>query len=328
MKVLITREIPRSGTDILNDAGLELDYRKGPPLTDSELKLAIKDVDAILPVIPDIITKEVIDAAGENLKIIAAYSVGYDHIDVKHATQKGIYVANTPGDKTVKSVAEHALALMLSLGTKLVDSDQFCRDGKYKYWDPMGFLGTRMVGKTLGIIGFGRIGKSLARMAHGLDMKILYNNIERCELEEKELGAKCVDVEELLQKSDFVSLHVDLNETTRHLISEQQFHLMKPEAILINTARGPVINEEALVKALKAGIIQGAGLDVFEHEPEIHQELLKIPNVILTPHIASGTREVRIQMANLAAQNIVDVLVDNKAPTHLVNKEIVAKILL
>jgi len=328
-KILITREIPRAGINLLKQhPELELDYRCGPPLSEKELLDSISGVDAILPVIPDKITKEVIDAAGKNLKIISTYSVGYDHIDVDYATSKGIFVGNTPGDKTTKSVAGHALAMILAIGNKLVDADEYCKQGKYKYWEPMKFLGTRTTDKTLGIIGFGRIGKHLARMAVGLEMKVLYNDKIKLSVEEEnKLKVTYSTKENLLENSDFVSIHCNLCDDTRHLIGEHEFHLMKPEASLINTSRGAIVNEEALVRALTEGWIQGAGLDVFENEPKIHPGLLKLKNVILTPHVASGTREVRIQMALLATQNIIDVLINNKPPTHLVNKNLISSII-
>lgn len=323
MKLLLTRQIPDSALNLLTKyPEIELDYRQGPPMSEKELLKASKDVDAILPVIPDKITADIINGASK-LKVIATYSVGYDHIDIGAATNNKVYVANTPGDKASRSVAEFAFAMILALGTKLIDADEFCRSKKYKYWNPMDFLGTRTTEKTLGIIGFGRIGQSLAKMVRGLDMKILYNDVKQLPAEVvQELNATFVSLEDLLQNSDFISIHVNLTKETKHLIDTPQFALMKPEAILVNTSRGPVVNEKSLVVALQDKIIQGAGLDVFEDEPKINPKLLKMKNVVLTPHIASATREVRIQMANMAAQNIIDVLINNKPPTHLVNTEL------
>ena len=322
VKVLITRKIPQAGIEILEQQPkLELDYRQGPPLSTEDLKKALKDVDAVIPVIPDKITKEVI-AAGPKLKVIATYSVGYDHIDINAATTKKIYVANTPGDLT-ESVAEHAFALMLSLGRSIVSADKYTRSGKYKYWDPLIFLGPQFNGKTLGIVGFGRIGRHLAKIArNGLNMTILYSDVNRHETEEKETNAKHVSLEELLQNSDVISLNCNYCAETKHLINERTLHLMKPTAYLINTSRGGVIDEKSLAQALKDGVIEGAALDVFEEEPKIHPDLLKMENVILTPHIASATREARIQMARMAAENVVEVLINNRPPINLVNKEL------
>lgn len=320
MKVLITREIPQAGIEILKKyPQLELVYKENlAPLTPQELEQAAKGVDAIIPVIPDQVTKKVLQAAGPNLKIVAAYSVGYDNIDIETAKSMGIYVANTPGDLT-ESVAEHSLALMMALGRHLIASDKFVRDGKYRYWDPMIFLGPKFMGKTLGIIGFGRIGQYFAGICKkGLNMNILYVDEIRKEDKEKELGAELVDMDTLLDKSDVVSIHCNLCEKTIHMIGDKELRKMKPTAYLINTARGQIINEEALCVALRENWIEGAALDVFEDEPKVNPELLSLDNVILTPHIASATREARIQMARMAAANVVEVLINGKPPMNRV----------
>ena len=323
MRVLITRDIPQAGIDLLRQhPELEIDHRKGSPLTEAELKKAIKGVDGIIPVIPDQITKNILEAAGPELKIVAHYAVGYDNIDVESATKLGIYVSNTPGDLT-EAVAEHALALMMAVGRKIVASDSYTREGDYHFWDPMIFLGPKFKGKTLGIVGFGRIGQHFARMCNkGLGMKVLYVDTKKCVDAENETGATKVELDELLNNSDIVSLHVNLTEKTRHMIGEQQLKKMQPDAILINTARGPIINEEALAVALKERWIEGAGLDVFEKEPTVHEDLIKLENVVLTPHIGSATREARIQMSRMAALNIVEVLINKKPPVNLVNTEL------
>jgi glyoxylate reductase len=323
MRVLITRELPQAGLNILRQyRDLELDYRQGPPLSQEKLCEAVKGVDAIVPVIPDQINKKVIDAAGKNLKVIATYSVGFDNIDVYTATKKGIYVANTPGNLT-EAVAEHAFALMMSIARRVPEADRYCRNKKYKYWDPMMLVGSKLSEKTIGIVGFGRIGQHLGRMArYGLNMKILYSDVVAYPEAENLLDAEKVTLDYLLENSDVVSIHCNLCDDTTHLIDTSQFNKMKPLAYLINTARGSIVDESALVTALKEGIIAGAALDVFENEPKIHPELLKMENVILTPHIASATWEARIQMARMAAENVVDVLVNKKAPRYIVNKEL------
>lgn len=327
MRVLITREIPEAGVDLLKEhPDIEIDMRCGPPLSAEEMKKALKGVDAIIPVIPDEITADIIKA-GDKLKIIAAYSVGYDHIDIEAATRQKVYISNTPGDLT-ESVAEHAFALMVAVGRRIVEADKFVRQGDYKYWDPMIFLAPQFSGKTLGIVGFGRIGKHLAKMTkNGLNMDILYKDIKRSEDAEKELGAKFVEMDELLEHSDVISLNCNLSEETRHLIGEKELRKMKPFAYIINTARGPIINEAALVTALEEEWIAGAGLDVFEGEPKLHEGLAELDNVVLTPHIASATREARIQMARMAAENVIDVLIENKAPENIVNKDLTQSLL-
>jgi glyoxylate reductase len=322
MRVLVTREIPRAGIDLLKEhPELELDLRSGAPLPDKELKEAIKGASAIIPVIPDKITDEVLRSAGPSLKVVAHYAVGYDNIDIKAASKLGIYVSNTPGDLT-EAVAEHSLALMMAVGRRVVESDRFTREGDYRYWDPMIFLGPKFKGKTLGIVGFGRIGQHFARMAiNGLSMKILYNDPRKCEDEEFKNAEFC-DLDTLLTNSDVISLHCNLTEDTRHLIGEKEIRKMKPDAIIVNTARGPIINEAILAKALKEGWIEGAGLDVFEREPIVHPDLIQLPNVVLTPHIGSATREARIQMARMAALNVIEVLINKKPPLNLVNKDV------
>ena len=322
MKVLITRKIPRAGITLLEEAGLELDYRKGPPLSEDELKDAIKDVDAIIPVMPDQITREVLEAAGPNLKLVAHYAVGYDNIDIKSAADMGIYVSNTPGDLT-EAVGEHSLALLLASSRHIAAADRFTRSGNYKYWDPMIFLGSQYREATVGIIGLGRIGQCMAKFCkNGFNMNILYFDAQRNEEAEKETGAVFSPLEELLPESDFVSIHVPLLPTTRHLIGMRELKQMKPTAFLVNTSRGPVIDEAALIIALKENWIAGAALDVYEEEPNIRQDLKDLDNVTLTPHIASATRESRIGMARIAAENIIEVLVNKNPPINLVNKDI------
>ena len=326
MKVLITREIPQAGIEILEShPEIQLDYRKGPPLSVPELKKAAKGADAIISVIPDSITEEIIKSAGNQLKLIANYAIGFDNIDLKAATKNNVYVSNTPGDLT-ESIAEHTLALILTVGRHIVQGDKYVRQGEYRYWEPLLFLGPNFRGKTLGIVGFGRIGKKVAYIAkNGLNMDILYVDVCECAAEENTVGAKFVTMDYLLEHSDIVSLHCNLTDKSKHLIGEKEFRKMKPTAFLINTARGPIVDEADLARALKEGWIEGAGLDVFEEEPKIHPELVNLENIVLTPHIASATREARIQMARMAAENVVEVLINKKTPINLVNKEILEK---
>jgi len=301
---------------MLKDAGFEIDYRKGKPLSKEELKEAIQDVVAIVAVIPDQIDKEIIDCA-KNLKIISCFSVGYDNIDYKYAFSKGIITTNTPGDLT-ESVAEHTIGLLLTVSRKIVMADYFVRGGNYKYWDPLNFLGPTLKGKTLGIVGMGRIGRHLAKIAHhGFGMKILYTDSKKCDIDNETESLFC-NLEYVLNNSDFVSLNCLLNEQTRHLIGERELRMMKPTSYLINTSRGAVVDEKALITALKNSIISGAGLDVFEDESNLNPEFYKMQNVVLTPHVASATYEARTEMGYLAAKNIIDYLLKKETPKYQV----------
>ncbi|MCX7716173.1 MAG: D-glycerate dehydrogenase, partial [Endomicrobia bacterium] len=258
----------------------------------------------------------------KNLKIIANYAVGFNNIDVKEATSRKIPVTNTPGVLT-ETTADLAFALLMSVARRIVESDRFLREGKFKGWAPMLFLGNDIYGKTIGIIGFGRIGQAVAKRALGFDMKVLYYDTNRVKPEiEKKYSAIYKSLSELLKESDFISIHVPLTQETYHLISDKEFDLMKPTSYLINTSRGPVVDEKALVRALKNKKIAGAALDVFENEPEVEAELIDMPNTVLVPHIGSATIETRTKMALMAAENIIAVLVENKIPPNIVNPEI------
>ncbi len=325
MKVLITREIPKTAHNILKKhTALTIDSREGAPLSEEELIEAVKDADAMIAVIPDKINEKVL-AAAPNLKLVAHYAVGYDNIDVASATKNGIYVSNTPGNLT-ETVAEFSMALMLAVGKKVVEADQYTRDGHYNYWDPMVFLSATFWGKTIGIVGMGRIGHHLAKIAkNGFNMQVLYHDSQRNDIAEKELGAIYTSMDDLLEKSDFVSLHVPLLPSTHHLITSRELKKMKPTAFLINTSRGPVVEEDALFVALRDKWIEGAAIDVYEKEPQMYKGLRELPNVILTPHIASATREARIQMAKMAADNVVEVLINKRPPLNLVNNDVLGK---
>lgn len=325
MKVLITRKLPQAGINVLHIYAdkLEIDYRQGAPLTQTSLKKAVVGIDALIPDAHDHITKEIIDAAGKNLKVIATNSIGYDHIDTEYATKKGVYIGNTPGNLT-EAIAEHTMALILDVTRNVSFGDRYCRAGEYKFANPMKFMGSRVMKKTLGIIGLGRIGQHLAKIARfGFNMEILYTDIKEHHEAEDILDAKKVNLDQLLEHSDYVSVNCNLTEQTHHLLGEDEFKRMKPLAYLVNTARGAIVNEKALVNALQQGWIAGAGLDVFEDEPKIHPDLIQLDNVVLTPHIASATWEARIQMARMTAENVVDVLINHKPPRYLVNKDLV-----
>jgi glyoxylate reductase len=319
--VFITRTIPGPGIDMLRERGYAVDvYPKDRAPKPRELKklLSKKPYDAVLSLLTDHIDAEVFDVV-PTAKIIANYAIGYDNIDIVEAKKRGIAVTNTPGDYA-HTVAEHSIALMLALTTRLVEADAFVRKGKYHGWSPNLFMGTDIKGKTLGLVGTGRIGELVARMAHGgFGLSIIYHDIVRNERIEKECGAVYVPaLDELLSRSDIVSLHVPLLPSTHHLIDATRLSRMKSSALLINTSRGPVIDESALVTALKDGVIAGAGLDVFEFEPKLARGLVSLKNVVLTPHIASGRESARTDMSRIAAQNIIDVL-DGGTARHIVN---------
>ncbi len=324
MKVFVTREIPKIGLELLEKAGFEINLRGNElPPTKDELVEGVKDADALLCLLTDKISRDVLEA-GKNLKIVSNYAVGYDNIDVDAATELGIIVTNTPGVLT-DATAELAWALLFAVARRIVEADKFTRAGKFKGWHPTLLLGFELKGKTLGIIGAGRIGTAMALKSKGFEMKVLYFSRHRNERLERELGAKMVSLDELLKESDFVSLHVPLTSETFHLIGERELNLMKPTAILINTSRGAVVDEQALIKALQNRRIAGAGLDVFENEPEVPDELKKLENVVITPHIGSATHNARESMALMAAQAIVDVL-NGRIPQNVVNPEVLKKL--
>lgn len=336
-KVFVTRRIPEAGLKLLHDK-VELSINpKNQVLTREELLEGVKDKDGILSLLTDKIDKEVMDQT-PSLKVIANYAVGYDNIDLPEATKRGIFVTNTP-DVLTETVADFTWALFLSCARRIPEADLFSKKGEFVGWDPLLFLGRDVYGKTLGIIGFGRIGQAVARRAIGFSMNVLYYDLMQHEIHQhgscqgethtykayqgtsqKEAFEKA-EFEEILSRSDFISLHVPLTKETYHLIGEKELNMMKPAAFLINTARGPIIDEKALVKALSLKKIAGAALDVFENEPKITEELKVLPNCILAPHIASASLETRAKMAEMAAGNLLAVL-DGKLPPNLVNLEV------
>ena len=286
--------------------------------TKEELIEGIKGADAILSILTDKIDGDVMDAGAPTLKVIANYAVGFDNIDLAAAKKKNLMVTNTPGVLT-NTVAEHTFALMLSIAHRISEADRFARAGRYKAWGPNLLLGTDMSGKTLGIVGLGRIGTRVAMHAvKGFEMKVLYNDPKPNTEFEKEFGAQFVEkLDDMLPHCDFVSIHVPLLDSTRHLMNEARFRIMKRTAYLVNTSRGPIIDEKALAKALGEKVIRGAAIDVFEFEPDIVPELKDLDNVIITPHIASATEETRNKMASMAAENIIEAL-EGRVPPNLV----------
>lgn len=322
MRIFVTRKIPAGALEDLAHSGHEVEVSKFDRiLTPDELIEKGKEHDAILSLLTDKITPEVLDKLGDKVKIISNYAVGFDNINVDAATQRGIVVCNTPCDEVNESVAEMTWALMLALARRVVEADQVTRQGAYKGWEPAIFLGQLLRGKTLGIVGMGRIGGMVAKRAKGFEMKVLYNNRSRDEKAESETGAEFVDMDRLLGESDFLSIHVPLTDETRGMINAEKFGKMKHGAILINTARGPIVKEQDLVEALRDGRLGGAGLDVYENEPTINPELVGMENVIMTPHIASATHEAREAMGRLAVDAILSTFKD-EMPPNIVNKDV------
>lgn len=279
-----------------------------------ELTAAVAQYDAIITLLTEKVDEKILSSAGKQLKIIANYAVGYDNIDVRAATGRGIIVTNTP-DVLTNAVAEHTVALLAALARRIVEADAYLRAGHYQGWRPMLLLGTELTGKTLGVIGSGRIGSEVAQRAkHGFGMKIAYSDLRpNADFEQKLEATFYKNVDDLLPISDVVTLHVPLLPATRHLINTARLAIMKRSALIINTSRGPIVDEEALVLALQNKTINGAALDVFEDEPKLKPGLKELPNVVLTPHIASATTDTRAAMAKMAAQNVLAVLAGKPA---------------
>lgn len=318
-RVYVTRRIPEKGIQLLREH-VEVDLYEGelPPSKEVIIQHT-RDKDGLLTLLTDMIDLEVMDSC-PRLKVISNYAVGFDNIDVAAATERGIVVTNTPGVLT-ETVADFTWALLMACARRIVEADRFTRLGEWKTWGPTLLLGVDIAGKTLGIVGAGRIGSSVAKRAAGFNMRVLYTDNDRKEDFEKQTGAKFVDLDTLLRESDFISLHVSLTEETKHLIAKSELGKMKPTAILINTSRGPVVDQEDLYDALVSGKILGAGLDVFVTEPiPASDPILKLKNVVITPHIASASVETRDKMAEIAAQNLLDALF-GKTPRFTVNPE-------
>jgi glyoxylate reductase len=319
--VYVTRVIPQAGIDLLRQhANVEVN-ETDEPLSHEELCRRAGSVDALVTLLTDAVDEEVLAAGKGSLKIVANVAVGYDNIDVGAATDNGIMITNTPGVLT-DTTADFAWALLMAVARRIAEGQEFLKAGKFKGWGIMMLLGGDIHGKTLGLLGFGRIGQAVARRSSGFGMRVLFYDpeIESSPVAD-ELGASRVDLETLLRESDFVSVHTPLLPETHHLIGADQLRTMKPTAYLINTARGPVVDEAALAEALKSNTIRGAALDVFENEPSVHPGLLEVDNVLITPHIASASTETRTRMATMAAENVIAAL-DGKKPLALVNEEI------
>lgn len=317
--IFVTRKIPQPGLDLLKEHEMELNP-DDRVLSKQEVIAGVKGKDAMLCLLTDTIDAAVMDAAGKNLKIIANYAVGYNNIDVAAATERKIMVSNTPGVLT-ETTADLAWSLLMCAARRIVEGDKFTRAGKFVGWAPMMLLGSDVYGKTLGIVGLGRIGQAVAKRARGFDMKVIYTDLQQAPSEvEKEANVDFVDLETLLKESDYVSIHVPLSEETKYMIGARELEMMKDTAYLINTARGPIVNEKELVEALKADKIKGAALDVYEEEPKLAPGLVELENVVIPPHLGSATLETRTKMAEMAAGNIV-AFFKGERPLNIVNPE-------
>jgi glyoxylate reductase len=316
-KIFVTRRLPEGAMSFLEENFSVTCNPFDRVLTRQELLDGVIGQDGLLPLLTDRIDGEVMDKAGPQLKIIANYAVGYNNLDIPAATARKIAVTNTPGVLT-DTTADLTMALLLAVARRIAESDVYTRAGKYEGWAPLLYVGTNVHHKTLGLMGFGRIGMAVAKRALGFDMNILYHDEGPVDPETaKQFGASGVDRETVLRESDFISLHVPLTPGTHHLMGPKEFALMKPSAFIINTSRGEVIDEQALVEALEKKQIAGAALDVYEKEPEIAPALKTMPNVILLPHIGSASLETRTKMGMMAAENLVAYFKGQKPPNCL-----------
>ncbi|MFP4034183.1 MAG: 2-hydroxyacid dehydrogenase [Desulfovermiculus sp.] len=312
--LFLTRRLPQEVMEFL-EHHFELEYNDhNRVLTKAEIIDAARDCQALLCLLTDTIDAEVIDAL-PHLKVISNYAVGFDNIDLDAATRRGIPVCNTPGVLTA-ATADLTWALILAVSRKVVEADRFVRAGSFQGWDPLLFLGRELSGQTLGIVGMGRIGRAVARRALGFDLHILYTKRTPLAAEESIPGAEHADLDVLLREADIVSLHLPYSDHVHHLINDRALEAMKPQAILINTARGALVDEQALVQSLKRGDISGAGLDVYEYEPAVHPGLVDLDCVVLAPHMGSATEQARVRMGLMAAENALAVLTGGQ--THSV----------
>jgi glyoxylate reductase len=315
--VYITRRIPSEAVDVLRDAAEVRQWDDDDPIPRDVLLREVVEADALFPMITERIDDEVLDRAPK-LRIVANMAVGYDNIDVPACTRRKVRVTNTP-DVLTETSADLAFALLMSVGRKIVQGDRYVRRGEWKIWGPLLHLTPDIHGATLGIVGLGRIGQAVARRASGFNMRVLYYSRTRREDLEREHGYEYLSLDNLLAVSDFVSIHVSLNESTRHLFGTEQFRKMKPSGILINTGRGPLVDQRALYEALRTGEIAAAALDVTDPEPiQMDDPLLTLDNCIITPHVGSASFATRTRMATLAAENIAAVL-SGKPPVTPVN---------
>jgi glyoxylate reductase len=320
-RVFVTRLIPEKGLEMLRSETEVIVWQDPLPPPYQALVQEAKGMDALLCLLTDRIDAGLMDAIGPQIKVISQMAVGFDNIDIPAATMRGIPIGNTPGVLT-DTTADFAWALLMAAARRIVEGDKFTRAGQWKTWGPVDFLGPDITGATLGIIGFGRIGQGMAKRAQGFDMRILYFSSTRNPEAEQKYGAQYVDLNTLLQESDFVSLHTTLSQNTWHLMNDARLKMMKPSGILINTARGPVVDPDALFRALSSGTIAYAALDVTEPEPiQTDDPLLRLDNIIIAPHIASASFQTRNKMATMAAANLIAGLKGERLP-NCVNPQV------
>lgn len=323
-RVFVCRRLPQPALDSLFQAFGESAVEVFPEdrvITRGELLRAVRGIEALLSILTETIDAEVMDAAGPSLRIVANFAVGYNNIDVSAATSRGIPVTNTPGVLT-ETTADLAWLLLMSAARRAGEGERYLRAGRWQSWAPMLLLGWDVHGKTLGIYGMGRIGQAVARRARAFDMRVIYHDTRGLTAEEEqELGAAYTDMPGLLAESDFISIHAPLTGETRHAFGPGEFKAMKSTAILVNTARGPIVDEDALAAALQSGEIAAAALDVYEEEPAVHPGLLACENAVLLPHLGSATLETRTKMAQIAAANIIARL-RGQRPPNCVNPEV------
>ena len=321
--VLISRQLPEPAVELARSRA-EIDaYAVDAAMPRTELLARLRDKQGLICMISEAIDQALLDACPD-LRVASNVAVGYNNVDVAACTRRGVVVTNTP-DVLTDTTADFAWALLMATARRVVEADRYLREGRFHQWEYMTLLGGDVLGKTLGVVGFGRIGRAVARRAQGFDMRVLYQDAVAADAAaERELRATRADLATLLRESDFVTLHTPLIPETRHLINAQSLRTMKKTAYLINAARGPVVDEAALVQALREGWIAGAGLDVFEEEPKVHPGLIGLSNVVLAPHIASGSSETRLKMATLAVENCLAVL-EGKTPPTPVNPEVLTR---
>jgi glyoxylate reductase len=311
MNVFITRELPEIAFNLLKKNRITFDYyKKDQPIPRKLLLQKVKNCHALISLLTEKIDREVIDRM-PNCKIIANYAVGYNNIDIDYAREKNIIVTNTP-DVLTESTADLTMALVLSCARRLSEGEKLIRSGKFKGWKPKLLLGMELKNKTFGILGAGRIGTAVARRAKSFDTKIIYVDSRKNIILEKETGAKKVSLNYLLKNSDILSIHLPLNTKTFHFLNQKRLKQLKRNSILINTARGEIIDENAFINLLNKNILMSVGLDVYENEPKVNPELLKFPNVIILPHLGSATFEARNGMAELAVKNVINILKGKK----------------
>ena len=316
--VFVSRVIPDEGLSAIR-AACEMDLWEEPlPPPREELLRRVAGRDGVLTLLTDRVDDEFLDAAGRKLRVVSNYAVGFDNIDVAACARRGIPVGNTPGVLT-ETTADLAWALLMAAARRLPEGDRYVRAGNWKTWGPLLLLGPDVHGSTIGIVGFGRIGQAVARRAQGFGMEILYHDVHELPAEvTKPLGATFLPLEELLPRSDYVSLHVNLSPVTRHLINAETLSWMKPTAVLVNTSRGPVVDQAALADALRSGVIWAAGLDVTDPEPiPMDDPLVALDNCLIVPHIASASRATRGKMAAMAAANLVAGVRGEQLPTEV-----------